>query len=219
MIKRIKRLRLYFTTLILFVLFACIFLWLFPKKEGFLLLNLHHSYFLDISFRLLTNLGDGLVSLLFILAFVIRKSRKKAITLLLAYASSSILAQVAKWIFDLPRPRLFLDQLNVDYPNFVDGVILYDHHSFPSGHTASAFALATVLVLIFKKKKISGICILLAIIVGYSRIYLAQHFLMDVLVGAILGTSCALVSYYQVYDRKLFRSNKVIKRYRKLNTA
>ncbi|WP_421944227.1 phosphatase PAP2 family protein [Pedobacter sp.] len=180
-----------------------------------MLLNIYHTKFLDIFFRIITNLGDGILCIAFGIVLFLFKRKKKATTLLLAYSSSSILAQVAKRVFDLPRPRLLLEQMNVQYLNFVPDVDVHNYHSFPSGHTTSAFALATVLVLIYKKRKFSLPCILLAILVGYSRIYLAQHFPIDVFFGIILGVFCALISYYQVYDLKLFRSLKAVKRLKK----
>ncbi|WP_316734638.1 phosphatase PAP2 family protein [Pedobacter aquatilis] len=219
MFKRIKRLRLYFFSLLMILTCATIFLFSTEKVNGFILLNIYHTKILDVFFNIVTNLGDGILSLLLGIVLIVLRKKKKASCLLLAYASSSLIAQIAKRIFNLPRPRLLLEQLNIAYANFVTGVTLHDHHSFPSGHTTSAFAMATVLVLVFKKNKISTACILLAIVVGYSRIYLAQHFLLDVLAGAILGTTCALLSYHQVYDLKLFRSRKVAKRLKKLRVA
>jgi membrane-associated phospholipid phosphatase len=64
--------------------------------------------------------------------------------------------------------------------------------SFPSGHTTSAFALATTIAIISKDKKIGLFCFILAALTGYSRIYLGQHFLEDVGFGSLLGvgTTC-----------------------------
>ncbi|RQO78137.1 hypothetical protein DBR40_09310 [Pedobacter sp. KBW01] len=219
MIKRIKRLPLYFTGLALILLLAAIICCSLTKAECFFVLNSYHSPFLDLFFSLLTNFGDGLLSILLGIVLLITKKRKKAITLLLAYAYSSLLAQILKKIFDQPRPRLYLEHLKLDYTNFVTGINLHDHHSFPSGHTTSAFAMATVLVLVHKKSKISVPCLLLATAIGYSRIYLAQHFLLDVLCGAMIGLFGALLAYNQVYIQKLFRPAKAIRRLKRLRTA
>jgi len=61
--------------------------------------------------------------------------------------------------------------------------------SFPSGHTMAAFALYSLLTLMVGHKYAPwGLAFaLLAILVGISRIFLVQHFLIDVLVGAVLG--------------------------------
>ncbi|MGM9478259.1 phosphatase PAP2 family protein [Pedobacter sp. GSP4] len=216
MIKRIKRLPLYFIGLALILLSAVIICCSLSKAESFFVLNSYHNPFLDLFFRLFTNLGDGLLSILLGISLLILKKRKKAITLLLAYFYSSLLAQIVKNLLDRPRPRLYLEQMKLGYSNFVSGINLHDHHSFPSGHTTSAFALVTVLVLVYKKRKISIPCLLLATAIGYSRIYLAQHFLIDVICGAMIGSFSALLAFDQVYVQKLFRPAKAIMRLKRL---
>jgi len=81
--------------------------------------------------------------------------------------------------------------------------MLHSSNSFPSGHTTSAFALATVLVLIFRKQKIAIPCLIGATLVAYSRIYLAQHFLQDTIAGALIGTLFGMLSYYVVKQKKM----------------
>ncbi|MGG7177586.1 phosphatase PAP2 family protein [Clostridium paraputrificum] len=61
-------------------------------------------------------------------------------------------------------------------------------HSFPSGHTASSFAVAAVFIR--NESGISLLICLIAILIGYSRIYLKVHYPSDVLGGAIIGYFC-----------------------------
>jgi len=68
-----------------------------------------------------------------------------------------------------------------------------EHHrsnaSFPSGHAASAFALAVVFS---RRWKRAGVVFwLLAILVAFSRLYLDRHYLSDVVVAVLVGISCA----------------------------
>lgn len=63
-------------------------------------------------------------------------------------------------------------------------------YSFPSGHTGSSFAAATALFLWNKKWGIPAL--VLAAVIGFSRLYLFVHFPTDVLVGAFLGILSAL---------------------------
>ncbi|WP_412465417.1 phosphatase PAP2 family protein [Pedobacter sp. KLB.chiD] len=218
-IKRLNKLRYYFFTAISILLLALIFNFSFTKTDGFLILNQFHPVWLDIFFKYITNLGDGLISILAATILISLQKKKKAMAVALAYIYSGLLIQIAKRIFHLPRPKYFFEQTLFPYTHFVEGVSTHNQNSFPSGHTASAFALATVLVLVFKKKKISFCCLSFAFLIGYSRIYLAQHFLIDVFFGAITGIICAIVSYHQVYDLKLFRSAKLNKRYKQLKIA
>ncbi len=75
--------------------------------------------------------------------------------------------------------------------------------SFPSGHTTSVFALAVLLALNTSDKRISLIYLITAVITGYSRIYLGQHFLADVTTGALIGTLSALVVYWYLRQVKV----------------
>jgi membrane-associated phospholipid phosphatase len=78
--------------------------------------------------------------------------------------------------------------------------------SFPSGHTMSAFGLSSILALIVgpKSKKRLLLLALLAIAVGISRIFLVQHFLVDVLAGALLGMGVSGFVWW-LNDRKFFK--------------
>lgn len=77
-----------------------------------------------------------------------------------------------------------------------------DHHvgpySFPSGHTSSAFALATSVSLCYPKWYVIAPAYLYAFTVGFSRMWLGVHYPGDVLVGALIGTACSFGSYYLI---------------------
>lgn len=66
-------------------------------------------------------------------------------------------------------------------------------HSFPSGHTTTAFAFFSLMALTFKRPTISVFALLAAIAVGFSRVYLMMHWVGDVMAGAALGTAIALL--------------------------
>jgi undecaprenyl-diphosphatase len=70
-----------------------------------------------------------------------------------------------------------------------DGERKPSNASFPSSHAANAFALAAVLAR--RWKKLAPGFWLLAVAVGWSRMYLNRHFATDVIVGAVIGiASC-----------------------------
>src|SRR5690606_11925214 len=77
--------------------------------------------------------------------------------------------------------------------HMIPGYAVHWHNAFPSGHTTTAFSLALVLLYVLirlgRTEQIWQYCLFAtALLVGYSRIYLAQHFFGDVLAGAFLGT-------------------------------
>jgi membrane-associated phospholipid phosphatase len=67
-------------------------------------------------------------------------------------------------------------------------------YSFPSGHTATAFCIYLILCLLMKKKWWVFIGFIIAALIGYSRIYLAQHFPVDVGGGIIIAIISVAVS-------------------------
>lgn len=69
-----------------------------------------------------------------------------------------------------------------------------DDFSFPSGHTAVAFA-ATAAIFFAGYKKTAIALAFYAVLVGFSRIYLGVHYLTDVLAGAFIGVLIAYGIY------------------------
>lgn len=74
--------------------------------------------------------------------------------------------------------------------------------SFLSSHAATSFLLATFIHLSLRKKYLSVLFFLWAIIYSYSRIYLGVHFFGDVLCGALLGIACGIFIYKIISNKK-----------------
>lgn len=100
-------------------------------------------------------------------------------SILLAYVVSDLLM---KPVVDRVRPFEELDlTIMVAAPTT---------SSFPSGHTASSFAAAVSLW--FYDRRVGAVALMFAIMVGMSRVYLLVHWPTDVIVGALLGSVCAI---------------------------
>lgn len=175
---------------------------LFSKLELFIALNSFHWIGFDYFFRFYTHLGDGIFYVLVILLFFLLKKYRIASALLFAFVVVAVLICVLKGIILAPRPSLYFEEIDFVYHHFVAGVDLSRLGSFPSGHTATAFAMVTVLTLYSRDQKKSVLFFFAALLVGYSRIYLAQHFLLDVTVGMMLGTLIGMFSFYRIAHRK-----------------
>ena len=72
-------------------------------------------------------------------------------------------------------------------------------HSFPSGHTAAAFAAAFALLLCHPKA--GAATLVLASLMGFSRLYLFVHYPSDVIVGAALGVLFGFTGYRIAFHR------------------
>ncbi len=171
------------------------------KAGAFILLNTWHSPFADIFFTYYTDVGDGLFSVaLVVMLFLLLKDKRLSVAMLSAFLLAGLLAQILKRIANEARPKLYFKA--GQYNHFIDGVTLSNTASFPSGHTATAFAAATVLAMITKNKTVQVLVFLAAVMVGFSRIYLAQHFILDVLVGAVTGCGAGIFCMYMALKIK-----------------
>lgn len=187
------------------------------KGEDVLFLNGMHTPLLDDVFRTVTNLGDGLIFIpIFIVTLFIRF--RYTLTVAAICVVSGILCSILKELVfaEMQRPRSIL---NNDLLYFVPGVEVYGSHSFPSGHTATAFCAAIFLALLTRNQLITILYLALALLVGWSRIYLLQHFLVDVAAGAILGAITTYIAWQMVeklptrdWMNKRIRINKPTKR-------
>jgi membrane-associated phospholipid phosphatase len=191
----------FFVILGLFLLFT-------TRASGFKDLNLYHSAGLNSFFFYYTNLGDGLFAVFFVLIFLLLRRFDLAIQILLAFLLSGLFSQILKAIIISPRPRDFFSVNDQIY--IVDGLTLGGKASFPSGHTATAFSLATSLALYTKRKILGILYLMLAILVGYSRVYLSQHFPADVFGGAIIGVLVAFWVFILMdkHNPRLMRRSK-----------
>jgi membrane-associated phospholipid phosphatase len=193
------------------------FLIINEKGDALLFFNQNHSPFWNTFFIYATKLGEEGIYILTILGSLFIRFRY-SILFLLTGGLVAVLSFLAKQFFKYDRPFTFFDKQGLaETIDFIDGVyILKGTTSFPSGHTMSAFAVYSLLVLLLPiahKKWMALPLLLIAVLVGISRIYLVHHFLMDVCLGSVLGLMVAVLVYwfqekiplgrFDVLDRRL----------------
>jgi membrane-associated phospholipid phosphatase len=192
----------------LLVLCACFTIkFLYTRPEIYFWINGRYSAFGDFIMPYLTDLGNGLSTVLITLVILLF-SYRKALLMGTTYALvSGIIVQVVKFIFDAPRPTLyFKDQLSRIH--LVQGVEMLKLHSFPSGHTATAFA-STVVITYWCKNKGWGLPLLIvAMSVAYSRMYMSEHFFEDVTGGSAIGVICTVLWIAWFDNLKFMQSPK-----------
>lgn len=183
--------RYFFWCYLFFFLVGLVFLLTVGKATSFLELNPYHRSALDTFFIYVTFIGDGWFAIIICLIFLALRRWSRALQLIAAFLASALVAQIMKNLFSMPRPKQFFS--GGQYSYFIDGVTRIGFASFPSGHSTSVFAMATLLAIFDSNKKGNILYLLVAVAVGYSRIYLGQHFLGDVLVGSAIGMITAVL--------------------------
>ena len=146
---------------------------------------------LDFFFSKITLLGNGGVFwiILSIALMFFKKTRAIGISMAVSLIIGLLLCNLSlkPWI---GRARPFaadpsiLDKLIVSKPS---------EFSFPSGHTVCSFECAIAVLL--RNKKWGIATLVLAIIIGFSRLYLMVHYPTDVLAGAIIGSAIGFTGH------------------------
>jgi membrane-associated phospholipid phosphatase len=157
----------------------------FSKTTLFLGANPVHTPALDQVFTYLTCLGDGLMAALLAAGCFIAGKKMIAAKLLTTFALSGLVAQLFKQLVGAPRPKAFFAPDR--YQHFIDGVTHSGFNSFPSGHATTVFAVATLLSFHVRGRVPQTVLFFAAVLIAYSRVYLGQHFVEDVVAGMIIG--------------------------------
>ena len=149
-------------------------------------------------------------------------------------AMSALTTQIIKHLLNAPRPLIWFESNmpEIQLP-LVDGVQMNHWLSFPSGHTTSFFALAFAASILATQKiskaqpvsqrsgltaqwscsvAVQLLLFVLAVLGGYSRIYLSQHFAMDVFGGSCVGLIITVVCYaiFSCFEDKKWYNTRLL---------
>jgi undecaprenyl-diphosphatase len=155
--------------------------------------------YLDFIMPFITSLGNlGAVWIMIAIALLIDKPYRTigSMALITLIISTIIGEGIVKHIVKRIRP--------CDLKNKIDLLIEKPmSYSFPSGHTLSSFAVASILSVNITRYRVAFIAI--ALLIALSRIYLIVHYPTDIIAGIVLGLMCSkliLVAFQQGYFQK-----------------
>jgi membrane-associated phospholipid phosphatase len=185
----------YFIGYFIFALILSLYCLTLRKGNGFMLVNHFHSRPFDYFFIYLTNFGNGLFVIGLMLILLYFKKIGWSLQIGISFILSGLIVQILKHLTNSPRPKMFFAPNSI---HCISGVTGTGFSSFPSGHTATIFALITLLSIYFPGRKSGILFLIIAALTGFSRIYLSQHFPIDVLAGSVIGCLVSLFTYQLV---------------------
>ena len=145
-----------------------------------------------------TRLGDGgfLWIVLTLLLLLWPKTRRAGLAMALALVCSLLITNgLVKNLCQRPRAWLVVEGLT-------PLVTEKDPNSFPSGHSSAAFAAMTALIWArpglpeeVRRRADVPVCLILAVLMALSRLYVGVHFPSDVLCGTLVGCLCGFLGW------------------------
>ena len=143
-------------------------------------------------------IGIGVVLLL--LGVNGRKWSERGLLVLLSLALNAVICNV--WLKPMVARTRPYDLLGYEIL-----VRRLGDYSFPSGHTSASFAAATALYAIDRRWGTAAY--ILAVLIGFSRLYLGVHFPTDVLAGAVIGILAAKAAQWILEKKLHFRFHSI----------
>jgi membrane-associated phospholipid phosphatase len=162
--------------------------------------------FFDAFFFYITYLGDGRVAALLLLLILVYNVRT-GIYAIFSFLSATIVSNTLKYTLfdDVDRPWFIYQWIEKHHNiTYVKGVDLHLHNSFPSGHATQAFAILMSLAFVIPNKFLKLLLLLLAVLTSLSRVYLSQHWLIDITAGSVIGIGFSILYYYAFIHKDKF---------------
>lgn len=208
--------RFFLLPYILFLVTFMVFAFSYTKIEMHIWVNQLNSPFLDVFFKYATHLGDGTAIAVLTLILLFVKYRYALAFLIGSLMTSGIVHLFKQFLMEeMYRPSKYFELFETYQLYVVEGVTLRSLQSFPSGHTSTAFNVFLMLALLTENHYLKFGYFILAIVVAYSRVYLSQHFFVDIMAGSFIATVSLLAVFYWAitWNRKWLESSVVTKEY------
>jgi membrane-associated phospholipid phosphatase len=205
---------------LLYLAVFLVFAFSYTKTEMHIWANQIHSPFFDLFFSYATHLGDGTMIAILFVVFLFVKYRYAIAFLIGSLLTSGVVHLFKKLLLEeVYRPSKYFELYETFQLHIIEGVTMRSLQSFPSGHTSTAFNVFLMLALISKNHYLKLALFAMALIVAYSRVYLSQHFFIDLAAGSLIAVLLTVISYYQVlkWNREWLETSVLTKAYRVKN--
>lgn len=201
MINRLRNTSSFYIPYLALLCLAIVFYFYQEHGDFVLWLNSLHNPIWDFFFKYWTYTGHGVFFTIIAIGLIFLNKRFGLVLSLIGITIGGITAFFKEVLFDeAPRPRIFFEGQKL--LDFVDGVNVLSFHSFPSGHAMGVFGLATFFSLMLQNNKYSMLLLTGASFTAISRIYLAQHFLIDIMAGSLAGVIIS-TAFYMSFEKYL----------------
>ena len=186
--------RAFFITYLAVMIPAGILQLIYSPEELMRWVNARNNAGADLFFANVTNLGDG-AFMLIVAVLLLLRSYRFALMGVVSFVVTGLLTIFLKQVVfpTALRPLKYFEHSAWQY-HLIEGLNVHSYNSFPSGHSMTAFAVFTLLALLDERKNRGWFLALLAIVTGYSRVYLFQHFVADVWVGSLIGVAVSVAT-------------------------
>jgi len=174
-------------------LFSMSMLW--GKNEAFLYLNANLGLLADKVFEYSSYLAEGWIWIPYFIVLV-GLFKKDTAFILINFLVSTLLTQFSKIYIFGTALRPMASGLDATQIHTVPSVKIHSLNSFPSGHTATAFTLFLLTTYLFPNKYVFVIFLIYAFACSYSRVYLAQHFPLDLAGGIVVALTTIPISIF-----------------------
>jgi len=164
------------------------------------------SPLLDTAFLWITRLGEEMILILVFCTIFWCINKKVGYVIGFSFFMSSLLVQGMKIVHRVPRPWIY-------DPTFqpVDGAVgEATGYAFPSGHTQNAAALLGALGSQIRKNMLRFILFGLAILVGFSRLYLGVHYISDVVVSLFIAFAIVFIATKVITDEPVSQKRELL---------
>ncbi|MEO9482225.1 MAG: phosphatase PAP2 family protein [Ekhidna sp.] len=201
MIDRLRNTRLFFIPYLCLFTLAMTFFFYQSHGKFVLWLNSLHNPIWNFFFKYWTHTGDVIFFTIITVGLIFWKRRFGIVLAAIGISVAAISLFFKHVLFpEAQRPIIYFRGYEV--LDFVDGVSILSQYSFPSGHSMAVFALATFIALMMQHSNYSMILLVAAVLTAISRVYLVQHFLIDIMAGSLIGIFTA-ITFYMGFEKFL----------------